>query len=161
MLTLEVSPMSLIRWQPFREIDELQREMNRFFDVLMPKESIDNGEKALWNFVPSAELIDTPEAVSLKLEVPGIDPKDIDIEVTADSVSIRGERKSESKTEEKGVTRTEFRYGEFHRVIPLSVHVKNTDVKATYKDGILTLDLPKVEEEQNRVVKVAITSGEG
>ena len=79
--------MSLIRWQPFREIDELQREMNRFFDVLIPKESIDNGEKGLWNFVPSAELIDTPEAVNLKLEVPGIDPKDIDIEVTADSVS--------------------------------------------------------------------------
>ena len=74
--------MSLIRWQPFREIDELQREMNRFFDVLMPKESIDNGEKAGWNFVPSAELIDTPEAVNLKLEVPGIDPKDIEIEPT-------------------------------------------------------------------------------
>ena len=153
--------MSLIRWQPFREIDELQREMNRFFDVLIPKESVDNGEKALWNFVPSAELIDTPEAVNLKLEVPGIDPKDIDIEVTADSVSIRGERKSESTTEEKGLTRTEFRYGEFKRVIPLPVRIKNTDVKATYKDGILSLALPKAEEERSRVVKVAIAAGEG
>jgi len=148
--------MPLIRWQPLREIDELQQEMNRFFDVLVPKESIGNGERSLLNFVPSAELIDTPEAVNLKLEVPGIDPKDIDIEVTADSVSIRGERKSESTIEEKGVTRTEFRYGEFHRVIPLPVRIKNTDVKATYKDGILSLALPKVEEEQNRVVKVAI-----
>ena len=148
--------MPLIRWQPLREIDELQQEMNRFFDVLVPKESIGNGERSLLNFVPSAELIDTPEAVNLKLEVPGIDPKDIDIEVTADSVSIRGERKIESMIEEKGVTRTEFRYGEFHRVIPLPVRIKNTDVKATYKDGILTLALPKVEEEQNRVVKVAI-----
>jgi HSP20 family protein len=148
--------MPLIRWQPLREIDELQQEMNRFFDVLVPKESISNGEKSLLNFVPSAELIDTPTAVNLKLEVPGIDPKDIDIEVTADSVSIRGERKSESTTEEKGVSRTEFRYGEFHRVIPLPVRIKNTDVKATYKDGILSLVLPKVEEEQNRVVKVAI-----
>jgi len=148
--------MPLIRWQPLREIDELQQEMNRFFDVLVPKESIGNGEKSLLTFVPSAELIDTPTAVNLKLEVPGIDPKDIDIEVTADSVSIRGERKSESTTEEKGVSRTEFRYGEFHRVIPLPVRIKNTDVKATYKDGILSLALPKVEEEQNRVVKVAI-----
>ena len=148
--------MPLIRWQPLREIDEIQQEMNRFFDVLVPKESIGNGERSMLNFVPSAELIDTPEAVNLKLEVPGIDPKDIDIEVTADSVSIRGERKIESMIEEKGVTRTEFRYGEFHRVIPLPVRIKNTDVKATYKDGILTLALPKVEEEQNRVVKVAI-----
>jgi len=153
--------MPLIRWQPLREIDELQQEMNRFFDVLVPKESIGNGEKSLLNFVPSAELIDTPTAVNLKLEVPGIDPKDIDIEVTADSVSIRGERKSEITTEEKGVTRTEFRYGEFNRVIPLPVRIKNTDVKATYKDGILSLALPKVEEEQNRVVKVAIAAGEG
>jgi HSP20 family protein len=152
--------MPLIRWQPLREIDELQQEMNRFFDVLVPKESIGNGERSLLNFVPSAELIDTPEAVNLKLEVPGIDPKDIDIEVTADSVSIRGERKSESTIEEKGVTRTEFRYGKFHRVIPLPVRIKNTDVKATYKDGILSLALPKVEEEQNRVVKVAIAAGE-
>ena len=152
--------MPLIRWQPLREIDELQQEMNRFFDVLVPKESIGNGERSLLNFVPSAELIDTPEAVNLKLEVQGIDPKDIDIEVTADSVSIRGERKSESTIEEKGVTRTEFRYGEFHRVIPLPVRIKNTDVKATYKDGILSLALPKVEEEQNRVVKVAIAAGE-
>ena len=148
--------MPLIRWQPLREIDEIKQEMNRFFDVLVPKESIGNGERSLLNFVPSAELIDTPEAVNLKLEVPGIDPKDIYIEVTADSVSIRGERKIESMIEEKGVTRTEFRYGEFHRVIPLPVRIKNTDVKATYKDGILTLALPKVEEEQNRVVKVAI-----
>jgi HSP20 family protein len=152
--------MPLIRWQPLREIDELQQEMNRFFDVLVPKESIGNGERSLLNFVPSAELIDTPEAVNLKLEVQGIDPKDIDIEVTADSVSIRGERKSESTIEEKGVTRTEFRYGKFHRVIPLPVRIKNTDVKATYKDGILSLALPKVEEEQNRVVKVAIAAGE-
>jgi HSP20 family protein len=153
--------MALIRLQPFREIDELQREMNRFFDVLIPKDSIVNGEKDLGHFVPSAELIDTPEAVNLKLEIPGIDPQNIDVQVTADSVSIRGERKSESKTEEKGLTRTEFRYGEFYRVIPLPVHVKNTEVKATYKDGILSLDLPKVAQEQNRVVKVAIAAGEG
>jgi HSP20 family protein len=146
--------MSLIRWQPFREIDDLQREMNRFFDTLMPRSLAGDGEKGLWNFVPAAELVDNPEALNIKLEVPGIDPKDIDIEVTADSVSIRGERKSETKTEEKGVTRTEFRYGQFHRVIPLPVRVNNTNVKADYKDGILTLDLPKVEEEQNRVVKV-------
>jgi HSP20 family protein len=80
--------MSLIRWQPFREIDELQREMNRFFDVLMPKESIDNGEKAGWNFVPSAELIDTPVVVNLKLEVPGIDPSTINVEFDNNTLHV-------------------------------------------------------------------------
>ncbi len=148
--------MALIRWQPFQEVNELQREMNRFFDTLMPRTVADDSEKNLWNFVPAAELVDTPEAIHIKLEVPGIDPNNIDIEVTAEAVSIRGERKSENKTEEKGVTRTEFRYGQFHRVIPLPVRINNTNAKADYKDGILTLDLPKVEEEKNRVVKLNV-----
>lgn len=83
-----------------------------------------------------------------------MDAKDLDIQVTADAVSVSGERKSESKSESNGIKRTEFRYGKFQRVIPLPVRIQNTDVKAEYKDGILHLTLPKAEEEKNRVVKV-------
>jgi len=99
-------------------------------------------------------MTETADAIHLKLEVPGMEAKDINIEATADSVSISGERKSETKTEEGGVTRTEFRYGSFRRIIPLSSRIQNTDIKAEYKDGILTLALPKAEEEKNKVVKV-------
>jgi HSP20 family protein len=145
--------MTLIRWQSFRGIDELQREMNRVFDTLVPSTNLST--EINWpSFVPGAELTETPKTVHLKLEVPGLDGKDINIEVTADSVTISGERKSETKTEEQGVTRTEFRYGQFHRVIPLPVKVQNTEAKAEYKDGILNLDLPKAEPEKNRVVKL-------
>lgn len=147
--------MALVRWQPFRDIDELQREMNRVFDTLVPISLAPDSVE--WpTFVPPAELSETPEALHLKLEVPGLDAKDINIEVTADSVTISGERKSETKTEEKGVTRTEFRYGQFHRVIPLPIKVQNTEAKADYKDGILSLDLPKAEAEKNRVVKLSL-----
>ncbi len=97
---------------------------------------------------------ETPDAIHLKLEVPGMDAKDLDVQVSADSVSIMGERKSETKTEEKGMTRTEFRYGKFQRIIPLPARVQNTNVQAEYKDGILKLTLPKAEEEKNKVVKV-------
>jgi HSP20 family protein len=76
------------------------------------------------------------------------------IQVTEKAVAISGERKSETKTEDKGRTRTEFHYGKFQRVIPLPVKIQNTDVKAEYKDGILNLILPKKEEEKNKVVKV-------
>jgi HSP20 family protein len=150
---MEVKKMALIRWEPFQEIDSLQKEMNRLFSTLAPATRT-NGERLGTAFVPAAEMTETPEAIHLKLEVPGLEAKDLEIEVTPDSVSISGERKSETKTEENGVTRTEFRYGQFRRVVPLSVRIENTNVTADYKDGILNLTLPKAEEEKNKVVKV-------
>lgn len=143
--------MPLVRWQPFQEIDSLQREMNRLFDTLaLPT------EKLGMSIFPSAELQETPDAVILKLEVPGIDAKDLDVQVSADAVAITGERKSQTQTEEKGVTRSEFHYGKFHRVIPLPTRIQNTQVQADYQQGILSLTLPKAEEEKNKVVKVTL-----
>ena len=142
--------MSLIRWQPFTEIDSLQREMNSLFDSLVPT----NTDKLSSGFVPAAEMSETEDAVQLKLEIPGMKAEDIDIQVAAESLSISGERQSETKTEADGMTRSEFRYGSFRRVIPLPARVKNTEVNAEYKDGILNLTLPKAEEEKNKVVKV-------
>ncbi|MCA2656408.1 MAG: Hsp20/alpha crystallin family protein [Microcystis sp. M015S2] len=147
--------MALIRWEPFREVESLQKEMNRLFDRLVPTD-VGNGEKMGLSFIPAAEITETPEAVQLKLEIPGMEAKDLNVEVTADSLTINGERKSEIKTEEEGFTRTEFRYGKFHRVVPLPVQVDNNNVTAEYKDGILNLTLPKAEEEKNKVVKVSI-----
>ncbi len=144
--------MALVRWEPFSEIDSLQKEMNPMFDSLASRTTDWLGSA----FVPAAEMEETPEAIHLKLEVPGMDAKDIDIQVSAEAVSISGERKEESKTEEKGMTRSEFRYGSFRRVIPLPARVQNTNVNAEYKDGILNLTLPKAEEEKNKVVKVNV-----
>ncbi|MFM6322217.1 MAG: Hsp20/alpha crystallin family protein [Microcystis panniformis] len=148
--------MALIRWEPFREVESLQKEMNRLLDRIVPTD-VGNGEKVGLSFIPAAEMTETPEAVQLKLEIPGMEAKDLNVEVTADSLTINGERKSEIKTEEEGFTRTEFRYGKFHRVIPLPVQVDNNNVTAEYKDGILNLTLPKAEEEKNKVVKVSIS----
>jgi HSP20 family protein len=150
-LNLEVIVMALIRWQPFHEMDYLQRDMNRLFDRLATTTNSDLDRAA---FVPPAELQEESDAIHLSLEVPGMTAEDLDIQVSADAVSISGERKEETKTEEKGMTRTEFRYGRFQRVIPLPARVQNTNVQANYKDGILKLVLPKAEEEKNKVVKV-------
>ncbi len=147
--------MALIRWQPFREIDALQREMNRLFDSLT---SDMTSFSATGAFIPPAELHETPEAIHLKLEVPGIDANDLDIQVSADAVSVSGERKSEATTEDKGVKRTEFRYGRFQRVFQLPTRIQNDHVTADYKDGILTITLPKAEGEKTKVVKVNVAS---
>jgi HSP20 family protein len=144
--------MALIRWQPFREVEQLQRQMNRLFDEIMP-----NSEGTMSSgvsFMPAAEMHETHDTIQLRLEVPGLEAKDIDVQVSKEAVAIKGERKSEVKTEENGVTRSEFRYGSFQRVIPLPTRIQNEKVEAEYKNGVLTLNLPKAEEEKNRVVKV-------
>ena len=146
--------MALVRWQPFREIEEVQREMNRLFDEVMTPSNRRDGVEAA--FAPAIELEETPDSYQLRLEVPGMEPDDINIEATAEAVSISGERKVQTKTEDNGVTRSEFRYGRFQRVIPLPGRITNQQVSAEYKDGVLHLTLPKAEEEKNKVVKVNI-----
>ncbi|MEK0181590.1 MAG: Hsp20/alpha crystallin family protein [Oscillatoriales cyanobacterium] len=145
--------MTLIRWEPLREMDSLQREMNRLFDSLTP--AVDRSSNGV-AFVPPAEIHDTPEAIHLKLEIPGMEAEDLDVQVTAEAVAISGERRSETQTTEKGMTRSEFRYGSFRRVIPLPTRIQNESVEAEYKNGVLSLNLPKAEAEKNRVVKVQI-----
>ncbi|MDM9585873.1 MULTISPECIES: Hsp20/alpha crystallin family protein [unclassified Nostoc] len=143
--------MTLVRWNPWREIDTLQHQINSLFeDTRLPSVLFDKGLSK----VPAAEIQETEDAIHLKIELPGIEAKDLDVQVTENAVYVSGERKSETKTEEKGVTRSEFHYGKFQRVIPLSARIKNTDVTADYKDGILNLTLPKTELEKNKVVKV-------
>ena len=139
--------MTIVRYNPWNEMNSLQRQLNRMFDDALTPANAANFSK-----VPAAELIETDDNLVLKLEVPGMNPADIDIEATAKSVSISGERKSDS--EEKAKTRSEFRYGSFQRVVALPARIQNTEVKAEYKNGILHLTLPKAEAEKNKVVKV-------
>ncbi|WP_127085666.1 Hsp20/alpha crystallin family protein [Dulcicalothrix desertica] len=133
----------LTRYNPWQELNALQRQMNGLFESSQPTEK-----------APVAELQETEQAFMLKLELPGVEAKDVDIQVAEKAVSISAERKSGTKTETDGKVRSEFYYGKFQRVIPLPARIQNTDVKAEYKDGILNLTLPKAEAEKNKVVKV-------
>ncbi|HEY9700745.1 MAG TPA: Hsp20/alpha crystallin family protein [Trichocoleus sp.] len=145
--------MALIHWQPFQEIEGLQRDMNRLFDRFITTD----GDRIHTAFAPKVEMQETSDAIHLKVEIPGIDVKDIDVQVSAEAVSISGERKEETKTEDRGMIRTEFRYGQFQRVIPLPARIENTNVQADYKNGVLQLTLPKASAEKNKVVKVNIS----
>ncbi len=159
--------MAIVRCNPWTEINSFRRQLNHIFDEDAMFEVASNisavhdtltpatfAEFANFYKPPAAELIETEEALVLRLEVPGMQPGDIDIEATAKSISIKGDRKSEVQAELADKTRSEFGYGSFERVISLPVRIQNTEVKAEYKDGILHLTLPKAEEEKNKVVKV-------
>ncbi len=159
--------MPITRWDPFHEIEhwepisreplrsleQMQRQMNRLMERLIPS---GNEGVSILSYIPSAEIKESPNDICLKLEIPGMEAKDLNVDVTEESVSISGERKSETKTEEKGMIRSEFHYGKFERHIPLPAHVQNDKVEAEYKNGILTLTLPKVEGEKHKAVKINV-----
>ena len=135
--------MAIVRYRSWQEMNSLQRQLERMLE-----------DTTIYSFAPAAELTETENALHLKLEVPGMEAKDLDIQVMVDRIAISGERKSEAKSETNGKTKSEFRYGKFRRVISLPVRIQNTNVTANYKDGILNITLPKTEEEKNKVVKV-------
>ncbi len=147
--------MTLIRWQPWQEFDVLRRQFDDLFDELAPISRV-TGKPNGHTWAPAIELKTVNDAVVLRAELPGINAENLDVQVSREAVSITGEYKSETKTEDKQhqIHRSEFRYGSFHRVIPLPVAVQNDQVKADFKDGILTLTLPKVEAEKPKVVKL-------
>ncbi|MBH8566342.1 Hsp20/alpha crystallin family protein [Nostoc sp. CENA67] len=148
--------MALIRWEPFREVEILRRQMDQLFSELAAVErgnsDIPSSRQTAW--VPAVELHDKGSFLLFRAELPGVEGKDLDIQVTQDAVSIAGEHRYEKQSESNNSIRSEFRYGSFQRVIPLPTKVQNQQVKADLKNGILTLTLPKLEQEQNKVVKI-------
>ncbi|WP_019488126.1 Hsp20/alpha crystallin family protein [Kamptonema formosum] len=141
--------MLMRSWQPFAEIETIRQQLDKAFDQLATTR--DNSEVA---WMPALELADAGDNFVLKAQLPGIDPKDVDVQVTREAISISGERRYENIEAKSGYVRSEFRYGKFHRVLPLPARIQNDSVQAEYKDGILTLTLPKVAEARNKVVKI-------
>ena len=144
---------SFVNFPVVREINSLQKKMNHLFNVCG---STINGEVKEIAFTPAVEINENNDYIDLKLEIPGLDAKNLDVQVTAKTVEIKGERRQEAQTEQQGMTRSEFGYGTFQRIISLPARVQNDQVKADYKDGILYLHLPKAEADKNQVVKVNI-----
>lgn len=151
--------MAIVHWAPLQEIEMLQREMDQLFDAFSPRINArvsthsyasPEGE----SFVPPIEMYETSDAVHVNVELPGLDAKDLDIQVMAEAVLVKGDRKMVRSAEQDHPLRSEFRYGSFQRVIPLPARIQNNNVEAAYNDGILRLRLPKVDSEKNKVVKI-------
>jgi HSP20 family protein len=147
--------MALIRWQPFQEMETLRHQMDQMFDELA---GISRESRTPMR-VPAIELKEENDHLVLRAEIPGVEGKDLDIQVTREAVLIAGENRYENKTEDRGFYRSEFRYGKFQRAIPLPVPVENNKVEAEFKNGILTLTLPKAEDVRRKVFKVNLEDG--
>ena len=143
----------LTRWDPFRELTVLQDRMNRLFQDFAPR-----GEQELTagNFVPPVDIYEDEHSVTLKVEVPGLDPKDVDVRVENNTLTIRGERKFEKDEKEENFHRVERRYGAFVRSFTLPNTVDTDNVKADYDNGVLTIRLLKRAEAKPKQIKVNV-----
>lgn len=149
----------ITRWEPFREFATLQDRMNRLFSDqiagLGSQENLTAG-----SFVPPVDVYEDEHTIQLKMEVPGVEEKDIDIRLENNQLTIRGERKFENEEKEENFHRIERRYGSFTRSFTLPSTVSTDDVKADYVNGILKIKLAKRAEAKPKQIKVNIGSGE-
>ena len=146
----------LTRWEPVRELAGLQERMNRLFNDSFS--SVTSQESlAAGSFVPPVDVYEDEQGIRLKMEVPGIDEKDIDIRLENNLLTVRGERKLEKETKEENYHRIERSYGSFTRSFSLPNTVNPEEVKAGYARGVLTIQLGKRAEARPKQIKVDIT----
>lgn len=142
----------LKRWDPFRELVSLRDDMNRFFNTFFGRPSEE--EEGFWS--PTVDIEENNEKYLVKAEVPGLKKEDIKISVRGNLLTVSGERKHGSETKNKTFHRIECSYGRFRRTIALPSDVDPDKVKAAYKDGILTVTLPKPESAKPKEIEVEI-----
>jgi HSP20 family protein len=137
--------MSIIRWDPFRDFISLRDEIDSLFDRFFTRERFISPLERSWT--PSVDIYETKKEVVVRAELPGLSAKDVDITLTENTLTIKGEKKVSDEVKGENYYRVESAYGAFQRTIPLPVPVRNEKVKASFKDGVLEIRLPKVEEK--------------
>src|SRR6516164_5529466 len=146
---------TLSRFEPFRGVSSLQDQINRLFSEAFDRSS---GEANLTTWAPAVDIYEDEHQLVVKADLPDIDPKDLDIRVENNLLTIRGERKFEKKVNEDNYLRVERAYGSFSRSFSLANTMNSEAIKADYQDGVLTLSVPKREEAKPKQIKVNVAS---
>ncbi len=148
--------MTLMRWEPFREIMSLRDAMDRLFEDSFVRPS------RLWPELGRGELpvdmYQTANDVVVKASIPGLKPDEVDISITGDTLTIKGEHKEEKEVEEQDYFYRERRYGAFSRSLTIPVPVKTEKTEATFENGVLTVTMPKAEEVKPKQIKIKAKS---
>ncbi len=146
--------MAINRWDPFREVVALQNRVNSLF------REMNEGDSPLTtaSFVPAVDIYEDAKKIVLKLEVPGMEEKDLDVRVENNSLTVKGERKFEKDEKEENFHRIERRYGTFYRAFTLPSTVDSEHINASYNNGVLALELSKKPEAQPKQIKVNVGS---
>ncbi len=147
--------MSLIRWDPFDDLASLRESMDKLFDEFFTRRPAQHaGAPVVWQ--PAIEAYETDHDVVVRAELPGIDPNNVDITVTQDILTIKGEARTEQEEKKRNYYRRELRYGAFVRSLTLAASVQGDQAKASYRNGILEIRVPKSERAKPKTVKVEV-----
>lgn len=141
-------------WRPFRELERMRREMDRVWDSFFERRPARVVEAGEW--FPTLDVSETKNEYVLKAELPGIDPKDIDISLTNDLLTIKGEKKQEKEEKEENYHVIERSYGSFTRSVRLPGQVQSDKINAAFKNGVLKVTLPKTEEAKKKEIKIKV-----
>jgi len=149
--------MALIRFRPFaqdlsRDLTDIQTQMNRLFDNFVGQPTSSGVAERVW--APAADMYETKNEVVITAELPGLSEKDIHLSITGDLLTIQGERQWSGDVQDASHYRRERWFGKFERTFSLPMPVESGQIKATYRDGVLTVKLPKVEEIKPKEIKI-------
>src|SRR6202045_4259483 len=150
----------LTRWEPLREFSTMQDRINRMDRLFRESYSPEGPEEALTttSFAPPVDTYEDEHSITLKMEVPGIDEKDIHVHIDNNTLTVHGERKIEKEEKEENYRRVERQYGSFTRTFTLPGTVDTENVSANYDKGVLKINLPKKAEAKPKQIKVNVSS---
>ncbi len=149
--------MTIVRWEPLRELSSLQSEMNRLFNTVFDQPANGHGNGGIRRWIPAMDLVETTDHFVLRADLPGLSEEDIKIEVEDNVLSISGERKEEHQDEQQGFYRVERAFGQFSRSMSLPDGIDAEKIAADFRDGVLEVRIPKPEARKPH--RVAIGGG--
>ncbi len=147
--------MQIARWEPFRGLVTTQDRFNRVFNDAFTR-AFGDEEPGSRAWMPLVDIHETDDSLVLKADLPGINPDDVEVRVEDNTLYLKGERRFEKEVKEENLHRLERSYGTFSRSFVLPNSVDSDKVQAAYKDGILTLTMPKREEAKPKTIKINV-----
>jgi HSP20 family protein len=148
-----VMQMAIERWHPYTDIMTLRQAMDRLFEYSFVRPSRNPGTNGHIS-APALDIYQKPDEIVVKAALSGVKPEDVNIDITGDTLTIKGERKAEQEIKREDYLYQERRYGAFSRTVVLPDGLKSDKAEATMEDGVLTLTIPKAEEVKPKAIKV-------
>jgi HSP20 family protein len=146
--------MALMKWTPFGELSTFRREMDRLFERFFAE--FPSLELPGMAWAPRLDIKETKESLLITAELPGMDAKDLDISVSGNTLIIKGEKKQEKEEKDEHRHLIERSYGAFSRMVELPAPVAAEKIKAAFKNGVLTITLPKTEEAKRKAIPIKV-----
>lgn len=145
----------IVRWAPFTSMTSLQDRINRIFDDVVRSKDVED-DMNLYTWKPAVDIYDDKDSLVITAELPGVDKKDVSVEIKDNIVSIKGERLKDKEINEENYYRKERSYGSFYRAFTLPSAVNSDKINAVFKDGMLKVEIPKSEEDKPKQVSVKV-----